>query len=276
VPRAHSPQRVGTNQGHSVACRNGCRFLTLGRAFRPHFLEAGGDDDAGLHSASAAVFHHVCYRGARHCYEYQIHRLRKLRYRGVRLLAVHAIGAGVYWIDPALVAARQQAGKNESPPLGGVVGSAHNSHAAGVEERPKVGRICRVPSSPRLLLAAAQSYQSVYGHRYTLPVDQQRVDIDLEDLGVIERHLPDGAHRLDKSITIDGRRTSEGAQQLFGSNLIQHAPGVSFPQRRDAEGDVLDGFCEDSSHAEHDDWAKLRIVGHAYNELATRRDHLLN
>ena len=108
------------------------------------------------------------------------------------------------------------------------------------------------------------------------PVDEQRVDVDLADLGMIGGHPAQRLQHVDERLAVDRWRPAEGAQKLPGLYLLEQFGGVTVPQGSHREGHVAQGFGVDAAQAEHHHGAEQAIVQEAGDELALAFDHVLH
>ena len=170
--------------------------------------------------------------------------------------------------------------QHRAAPLGGILRCPHHGDRAwrkdGVESQ----------SSGRSALAASpggrpgrarlrEDHQRVGCHQ-GVTSRQQRVHVDLDDLGVIGSHAGD---RLDDPFQldrIDPRQPPDRTEQPLGAKPGHEIAAVGGIQGRQGEGHVGDGLGEDAAQPEGDHRPELLVPPHTDQELAFVRHPLLD
>ena len=264
---------VRSHQHHAVARRRLDELVFAGPALGPQFREAGRHDHHGGHALLAALLEHAAHQGSSDGYYDQLGSLGQLGDARVHGVPEYRTALRVDRIDGAPETAQLEVGDQHAPPLGRIRGCAHHGDAARSQQRVQAGDVGRRPRAH--LDRLPDRDEGVHGDR-PRPVDEQRVDVDLPDLGMVGRHPAQRLQHVDERLAVDRRRPAEGAQQLPGLYLLEQFGGVAVPQGSHGEGHVTQGFGVDAAQAEHHHGSEETVVQKAGDELALTFDHVLH
>ena len=106
--------------------------------------------------------------------------------------------------------------------------------------------------------------------------DQQRVHVDLGDLGVVGGELRHGQQDVTQLVGVDAREAAQRAEQALARSSATRAPDVRLVERRQGERHVGDRLREDATQAERDDRAELLVATQADQQFAVVRHELLD
>ena len=120
-----------------------------------------------------------------------------------------------------------------------------------------------------------QDHKRVGGHRLAV-ADEQRVDVDLDDLRVVGGDLRDCLDDGDELRAVHGRLAAERAQQRLAADQVGEFRDIALGAGGDGEDDVAEHLGHGAAEAEGDDRAEGGVTLHADHELAAAGDHLLD
>ena len=191
--------------------------------------------------------------------------------------AEHLLALQVGAEDTSLVAAGEEVVQRHEPELARVRRGAGDDDPLGLEQGSELlGRRRRSRRAGVKPIPTADLDEGVDGHRRTVGRDDQRVDVDADDVLALDGHPAEGHERGGEGRSVDGLLAAEGAEQALGLQLVDHLVGGHDVDRGGAEGDVGDRLGEDAADAEHHRRPELRVADHAGDELAVapheRRD----
>jgi len=122
---------------------------------------------------------------------------------------------------------------------------------------------------------AREHDERVGGHR-PIAGDDERVDVDLGDLGVLLGDAGDGQHDVDQPPAVDGRLAAERPEQLLRADETEELLDLALVQGRDRERDVTEHLGHGAAQAEGDDGPEGGVTLHAHHELAGTGYHLFH
>ena len=97
---------------------------------------------------------------------------------------------------------------------------------------------------------------------------EDRIEIQLGDLGKVGDQLADALNELRERLAVDAFLAAHAPEDLRGGDAVEHLHGIRLAGRREAEGDVLRHLDQHAAHAEGDELAEARIGDGADDHLA--------
>ena len=189
--------------------------------------------------------------------------------------AEHLLALQVGAEHPALVAGGEEVVQGHEAELAGVRGGAGDEHAAGLEQGAELlGGRCRAGGRRRLRHARRRPRRA-RRRRPAEPsgVDDQRVDVDADDVGALGGDAAEGDERRGEGVAVDRRLAAELVEQALRGELVDHLVGGDRVDRGRSEDDVGDRLGQDAADAEHDGRTELRVAHDPGDQLAVAADH---
>ena len=164
--------------------------------------------------------------------------------------------------EPELAGMRRRAGHHDPTRL--------EQRTEGVIRRawPRAERACGDRGT--------QLDQRVDRDRHARCVDDQRVDVDADDVGPLGGEPPESDEQIDQAIASDRRFAAQLPEQRRRRQRIDHLIGCHSVERRRSEDDVADRLGEHASDAEHHRRPELRVAHHPGDQLPVAAHHRRN
>ena len=103
-----------------------------------------------------------------------------------------------------------------------------------------------------------------------------RVEVDLEDVGSLRAQAPERDQHGDQGHPVDRRAAADTAQDPRAAELVEHRLGRRGVERREPDRDVVEDLGQDPAQADQDGRPELRVAAQAHDQLHAGRRHRLD
>jgi hypothetical protein len=242
---------------------------------RPSGLrEAGGDRHGRGDSSAAALLYDGSGLLGAYSEQRQVGRLGKRLNVGKAGEAEVLAAARIHRVDTPLVPSVEDVLERRAAPARDIARRADDSHRLRSAHRSQIGHDAAFDRrlAPRVKV---EHHEGVDRDR-TAVDDEQRVDVDLYDLGKGDGQMPDRHEDIRQRLPVHLGQTAEAAQKPLRADLPQELPRLGMVQRRDTQGDVLKRLRIHAAQAKGHDRPEGGVALHAHEELAVAGEHLLH
>ena len=105
---------------------------------------------------------------------------------------------------------------------------------------------------------------------------EDRIEVELDDLGEIADELRDLDDHVGERVAADGLAAAHALQHLGRLDAVEHRQGVVAGRGGEPEGDVLQDFHEHAAETEGDQLAERAVGDRSDDDLGAALQHLLN